>query len=93
MAGESIGGYDARKLAHYRAHTVGFVFQFFNLLPSLTAAENVEFAIARTGTDGAEARKRAVELLELVGLGQRAHLRHRHGVSASPGSFLDAGVQ
>lgn len=71
VAGKSIGAYDARQLADYRAHTVGFVFQFFNLLPSLTAAENVEFALALTEPDGAEARKRAAELLELVGLGQR----------------------
>lgn len=71
VAGESIGGYDARQLADYRARTVGFVFQFFNLLPSLTAAENVEFALALTEPDTAATRRRAAELLDLVGLGER----------------------
>ena len=42
IAGEAIAGYDARRLADYRARTVGFIFQFFNLIPSLTAVENVE---------------------------------------------------
>lgn len=46
MSGEAIGGYDAQKLAGYRARSVGFAFRFFNPLPSLTAAENVEFALA-----------------------------------------------
>lgn len=72
VAGESIGGYDAGELADYRARTVGFVFQFFNLLPSLTAAENVEFALALTEHDSAAAGRRAAELLKLVGLGDRA---------------------
>ena len=40
VGGEAIGGYDAKALAGYRARSVGFVFQFFNLLPSLTAAED-----------------------------------------------------
>ena len=71
VAGESIGGYDARELADYRARMVGFVFQFFNLLPSLTAAENVEFALALTESDTATLRKRTAELLDLVGLGER----------------------
>lgn len=71
VAGEAIADYDATALAGYRARSVGFVFQFFNLLPSLTAAENIEFALAlvehsRTGT-----RARASALLERVGLGER----------------------
>jgi len=72
VGGESISGYDARRLADYRARSVGFVFQFFNLLPSLTAAENVEFAVALTEPDTGRARRRAMELLEVVALGERA---------------------
>jgi len=72
VGGEAIAGYDPRRLADYRARSVGFVFQFFNLLPSLTAGENVEFALALTEPDTTAARRRAVELLDRVGLGERA---------------------
>ena len=72
VAGEAIAGYDARRLADYRARTVGFVFQFFNLIPSLTAAENVEFALALVQTDHDAAGHHARELLDRVGLGDRA---------------------
>ena len=71
VAGEAIAGYDARRLADYRARTVGFIFQFFNLIPSLTAAENVEFALALVESDHTTAR-RARELLDRVGLEGRA---------------------
>jgi len=72
VAGEAIGGYDARQLADYRARFVGFIFQFFNLLPSLTAAENVEFARALTERDRGKVRADALDLLERVGLRERA---------------------
>ncbi|WP_370651338.1 ABC transporter ATP-binding protein [Iamia sp. SCSIO 61187] len=72
VAGEATADHDARRLADYRARTVGFVFQFFNLIPSLTAAENVEFALALVDRDHAGAARRARELLERVGLGDRA---------------------
>lgn len=72
VAGEAIAGYDSRRLADYRARTVGFVFQFFNLIPSLSAAENVEFALALVESDHATARDRARELLDRVGLDGRA---------------------
>ena len=52
----------------YRRTTVGFVFQFFNLIPTLTAAENVELVASLTMADGAD---RAVEVLEEVGLADR----------------------
>jgi len=70
--GESIAGYDARRLADYRARSVGFVFQFFNLIPSLTAAENIEFAVSLVNDDAAATRRRARELLDRVGLLDRA---------------------
>ena len=53
----------------YRRSQVGFIFQFFNLIPTLTAAENVELVAELTGHDGGE---RAREVLELVGLTDRA---------------------
>ena len=72
VAGEAIAGYDARRLADYRARTVGFVFQFFNLIPSLTASENVEFALALTEGKAGAVVRRARDLLDRVGLGDRA---------------------
>ncbi len=68
VEGEAIAGYDEARLTEYRRRKVGFIFQFFNLIPTLTAAENVEFSLSLTGRDGERAR----ELLELVGLGPRA---------------------
>ncbi|MCS7096463.1 MAG: ABC transporter ATP-binding protein [Candidatus Bathyarchaeota archaeon] len=50
---------------------IGFVFQFFNLIPRLTALQNVELPMAIAGLSGIERRKRAEELLETVGLGDR----------------------
>ena len=59
---------DEDQRAAYRRSSVGFVFQFFNLIPTLTAAENVELIAELTNSDGAE---RAVEALGWVGLGDR----------------------
>jgi putative ABC transport system ATP-binding protein len=50
---------------------IGFVFQFFNLIPRFTARENVELSMAIAGLNGAERRKRAEDLLEMVGLRER----------------------
>jgi len=60
------------QLADLRASTIGFVFQSFNLLPNLSALQNVELAMAITEKGGAERRSRALELLKAVGLQQRA---------------------
>jgi putative ABC transport system ATP-binding protein len=59
----------------FRAHRMGFVFQLYNLLPVLTAAENVEFPLLVTGADQKESRKRAVELLTAVGLSDKTEMR------------------
>ncbi|MDH5815191.1 MAG: ABC transporter ATP-binding protein [Candidatus Nezhaarchaeota archaeon] len=61
-----------RELAEYRLKMVGFVFQFYNLIPTLTALENVELPMALAGVPKSERRKRAFELLEMVGLEARA---------------------
>lgn len=65
--GEDISGYDEAKLSAYRRRKIGFVFQFFNLIPTLTAKENVLLIAELTE------RPRSVdEVLEEVGLGERA---------------------
>jgi putative ABC transport system ATP-binding protein len=56
----------------YRARRMGFIFQTFNLLPVITAVENVELPLLVTGVRPAAARKRALEVLEQVGLADRA---------------------
>src|SRR5687768_4164897 len=62
-------------LARYRRFSVGMIFQNFNLIPTMTAAENVWLALAFGGVRGGERRRRAAELLERVGLGDR--MEHR----------------
>ena len=57
-----------RERTDYRARRMGFVFQFYNLLPVLTAVENVELPLLVAGVPADEARRRALEALELVGL-------------------------
>jgi len=63
------------ELAMFRRKTMGFVFQTFNLVPRLTALENVMVPMVAEGLPPSERRKRALELLELVGLKDRAHHR------------------
>jgi len=72
-----VGGRDltrasARELAQWRARNVGFVFQFYNLLPVLTAARNVEVPLLLTRLSRAERTKHVAAALELVGLSDRA---------------------
>ncbi|MBM4457140.1 MAG: ABC transporter ATP-binding protein [Chloroflexi bacterium] len=62
-----------RDVDAFRARTVGFVFQLHNLLPTLTAQENVEVPMQGQGLSAGKQRGRARELLELVGLGDRLH--------------------
>jgi putative ABC transport system ATP-binding protein len=60
------------ELTAYRARSVGFVFQFYNLLPTLTALENVEAGVRVAGVEREEARERSGALLDRVGLGDLA---------------------
>ncbi|NDJ54515.1 MAG: ABC transporter ATP-binding protein [Chloroflexi bacterium] len=62
---------DQNELAVYRQREVGFVFQSFNLIPTMTAQQNVEFPMIFSGVAPAKRRERASELLERVGLGDR----------------------
>ena len=71
VRGEDISHYNEHQLTEYRRRQVGFVFQFFNLIPTLTAAENVEFALALTQNDK-RLHEAALSLLTLVGLRERA---------------------
>ncbi len=64
-----------RQLAKIRNKMIGFVFQQFNLLPRLTALENVELPMVYAGVPKEQRRKRAKDLLELVGLQNRIHHR------------------
>ena len=63
------------ELALYRRQDVGFIFQFFNLVPTLTALQNVELPLVLAGVAKPERRRRSAELLERVGLGGRREHR------------------
>ena len=63
----NIGGLDGRKLARWRSTNIGFIFQLYNLIPVLTAEQNVELPLLLVRMGGGERRKRAQTALELVG--------------------------
>ncbi len=71
LNGEPVGGLDRDGLAEIRNRRIGFVFQNFNLLPQLSALENVEMPMLFGGVSARQRRQRAQELLEKVGLGDR----------------------
>lgn len=66
-----LGPLTKRQMARYRRESVGMIFQNFNLIPTMSAAENVGLALAFTGVRGKPRQKRAFELLERVGLADR----------------------
>ncbi|HEX5736156.1 MAG TPA: ABC transporter ATP-binding protein [Blastocatellia bacterium] len=72
LDGAEISALDEETLARLRRKKIGFVFQFFNLLPTLTVIENVALPLLLDAADEREARSRASELLDRVGLGARA---------------------
>jgi putative ABC transport system ATP-binding protein len=73
IAGTPIEALSSNQLAAWRARNVGFVFQFYNLMPVLTAQKNVELPLLLTSLSGAQRRKQAETALEIVGLADRAH--------------------
>ncbi len=75
LGGEAVAGLDRDRLAGVRNRRVGFVFQNFNLLPQLTALENVEMPMMFGGIGRRERRRRASEVLDKVGLSNR--IEHR----------------
>jgi putative ABC transport system ATP-binding protein len=68
LDGQSLAGLDDRAITEVRRHRVGMVFQFFNLVPVLTAAENIALPAVIDGADRTERNARVGELLRLVGL-------------------------
>ena len=72
VGGQSLHGMSGRELAKWRSRNVGFIFQFYNLLPVLTAQRNVELPLLLTNLSGKQRRKNAATALNVVGLGDRA---------------------
>jgi putative ABC transport system ATP-binding protein len=75
VAGKDLGSMGEAALAKWRSQTIGFVFQHFNLIPVLTAIENVELPLLLTKLGRAERKKRAEIALRVVGLDDRLHHR------------------
>jgi putative ABC transport system ATP-binding protein len=73
LDGKNLTAMREREVGRIRATTIGFVFQTFNLIPTLSAAENVEAALIPLGMRSAERRQRVTEVLDSVNLGDRAH--------------------
>ncbi|HEY3347947.1 MAG TPA: ABC transporter ATP-binding protein [Nitrospirota bacterium] len=71
VAGVEITGLTETQLAAWRAGSVGFIFQFYNLIPVLTAFENVELPLVLTGLSRRERREHAAAALDIVGLSDR----------------------
>ncbi len=71
--GISTKKYKDRDWDSYRNHTIGFVFQSYNLIPHQTVLSNVELALTISGISGSERKQRAIEALEKVGLGEQIH--------------------
>ncbi len=71
IAGQEVGHLGENELPRVRLDHIGFVFQGFNLFPTLTAGENIELMLDLKGVRGPQARKRAYELLERVGLADK----------------------
>ena len=75
FASKPLGPFTKKEMARYRRFSVGMIFQNFNLIPTMTARENVSLALAFGGLRGQQRRARSSELLARVGLGDR--LEHR----------------
>jgi putative ABC transport system ATP-binding protein len=77
VAGERIDALSNAELAHWRARHVGFIFQFYNLMPTLSAARNVELPLLLTSLSARERKQKVAVALELVALTDRG--KHRPG--------------
>ena len=72
VAGTNVAQLGETQLAAFRSHNVGFIFQFYNLIPVLSATENVELPLLLTHLSKAQRRERALTALKVVGLADRA---------------------
>ena len=72
VAGTNVAQLGETELAAFRSHNVGFIFQFYNLIPVLSATENVELPLLLTHLSKAQRRERALTALKVVGLADRA---------------------
>ena len=72
FASKPLGPFSKKQMAHYRRYSVGMIFQNFNLIPTMSARENVSLALAFAGLGKGERRRRSLELLDRVGLSKRA---------------------
>jgi putative ABC transport system ATP-binding protein len=72
VAGQDIAGMSERELASFRSRHVGFIFQLYNLIPVMTAFENVELPLLLTPLSKAERRKHVMMALDVVGLAERS---------------------
>ena len=72
VAGTNVAQLNESQLAAFRSHNVGFIFQFYNLIPVLSATENVELPLLLTNLSKSERRERALTALKVVGLADRA---------------------
>ncbi len=91
LNGDRIADADSHSLAQIRNRSIGFVFQSYNLIPSLTAAENVRLPLLYRGVDRRECERRSAEALQRVGLGHLAHRFPREmarAVAADPPLIL-----
>jgi putative ABC transport system ATP-binding protein len=77
VAGTDVAKLSESALAQWRSHNVGFIFQFYNLIPVLSAVENVALPLLLTRLSKKERRERALTALKIVGLADRAHHQPR----------------
>jgi len=77
VSGKVLNNLSARQLAKWRSENIGFIFQFYNLLPVLSAQRNVELPLLLTRLSGKQRRRNAAMALDIVGLADRA--RHKPG--------------
>ena len=75
MKGKDINQLKEKELVKFRLHNIGFVFQFLNLIPVLTVEENISFIMELQGTNKEQRNRRTAELLELIGMKDRARSR------------------
>jgi len=75
VGGNEFANMSASKMAEFRLHNIGFIFQAYNLIPVLSAVENVEYVLRLRGMDKGESREKSINMLRDVGLADMANRR------------------